>query len=108
MSREAHVRFCERAVAKSAARLALSFLASVTYAASCRAIFNIIMKRERIFRSTRIAHGLVRHSYSPQAITLSPSRRWAACITAMSAVPREIGKATPSYLFPTKLSSFHF
>jgi hypothetical protein len=39
--------------------ITLSFSASVTYAASCRAIFNIIMKRERIFRSTRIVHGLV-------------------------------------------------
>jgi hypothetical protein len=26
----------------------------------------------------------------------------------MSVEPREIGKAIPSYLFPTKLSSIHF
>jgi hypothetical protein len=55
------------------------------------------MTRERIFRSTRIAHGLVRYSYPPQVI--SPSRRRAACIVAMSVEPREIGKAARSIRF---------
>jgi len=68
--------------------ITLSSSASVTYAASCRATFNIIMKPERIFRSTRIAHGPVWYSYPPRAITLSPSRRSAACIIAMSVEPR--------------------
>ena len=63
---------------------------------------------ETLFRSTTIAHGLVRHRSPPTAITLSPSRRWAACIIAMSAERREIGKAARYYLFPTKLSSIHF
>jgi hypothetical protein len=66
------------------------------------------MKLERIFRSTRTARGLVLYNYPPQAITLSPCRRSVACTIAMSVDPREIGKATHSYLFPTKLSSIHF
>src|SRR5712672_1023033 len=66
------------------------------------------MKLERIFRSTRIAHGLVLYSYPPQAITLSPSRRSVACIIAMSVEPREIGKATHSYYSPPNCPQFIF
>src|SRR2546426_5352988 len=51
------------------------------------------MTRERISRSTRIVHDLVRYSYPPQAITLSPSRRWAGCIIAMSVELRKMGEA---------------
>jgi hypothetical protein len=63
--------------------------ASVTCAACCRAIFNIIMTRERISRSIRIVHDLVPYSYPSQAITLLPSRRWAGYIIAMSVEPRK-------------------
>src|SRR2546430_17718642 len=63
------------------------------------------MKPERIFRSTRTARGVVLYNYPPQAITLSPCRKSVACIIAMSVEPREIGKATHSYLFST-LNSF--
>ena len=78
--------------------ITLSSSASVTCAASCRAIFNIIIRRERIFRSTRTVHGLVLYSDPPQAITLLPSRRSAACIIAMSVEPRKIGEAARSRL----------
>src|ERR1700704_5775859 len=88
--------------------ITLSSSTTVTCAASCRAIFNIIMKSERIFRLTRIAHGLVLYSYPPQAITLSPSRRSAACTIAMSVAPREMGEAAPSYLFPPNCPQFIF
>jgi hypothetical protein len=88
--------------------ITLSSSTTVTCAASCRAIFNIIMKPERIFRLTRNAHGLVLYSYPPQAITLSPSRRSAACTIAMSVAPREMGGAAPSYLFPPNCPQFIF
>ena len=65
-------------------------LSEVTCAACYRAIFNIIMTRERIFRSTRTAHGPVACNFPPQA-TLLPSRRWVVSITAMSVEPRKIG-----------------
>ena len=67
-----------------------------------------IMTPERIFRSTRIAHGLVRYSHPPQAITLSPSRRSGACIIAMSVEPREMGEAARSYLSPLDCPQFIF
>jgi hypothetical protein len=53
------------------------------------------MTRERIFRSTRIAHGLELYSYPPQAITSLRSRRWAGCIIAMSVELREVGESAP-------------
>jgi hypothetical protein len=40
-----------------------------TSAACYRAIFDIIMRRERIFRSKRTVHGLALCSYGPQATT---------------------------------------
>ena len=52
-----------------------------------------IMTPERIFRSTRIAHGLVLYSYPPQAITSLRSRRWAGCIIAMSVELHKMGEA---------------
>ena len=75
--------------------ITLSSSTSVTCAAYCRAIFNIIMTPERISRSTRTAHGLVACNFPPQAILL-PSPRSAVCIIAMSVEPREIGEATRS------------
>ena len=72
--------------------ITLSSSTSVTCAAYCRAIFNIIMTPERISRSTRTAHGLVAYNFPLQAILL-PSPRSAVCIIAMSVEPREIGEA---------------
>ena len=63
------------------------------------------MKPERIFRSTRIAHGLVRYSHPPQAITLSPSRRSGACIIAMSVELRKMGEAARCCLCPNRAKS---
>src|SRR5262249_50236080 len=63
--------------------------------------FNIIMMRERISRSTRIVHGLVLYSYPPQATTLWPSRRSAACIIAMSVEPRKMGEVALGCMSPT-------
>ena len=62
--------------------------ASVTCAACCPAIFNIIMTPERISRSTRTARGPVAYNFLPQAISL-PFPRSAACIIAMSVEPRD-------------------
>ena len=81
--------------------ITLSFSTSVTCAACYRGIFNIIMTPERIFRSTRTVHGLVLCSYPPQAITLLPSRRSAACIIAMSVEPRKIGEAARYLSLPS-------
>jgi hypothetical protein len=67
--------------------ITLSFSTSVTYAASCRAIVNIIMTPEHISRSTRTAHGPVACNFPRQA-TLLPSRRWEVSITAMSVAAR--------------------
>jgi transposase InsO family protein len=67
----------------------------------CRVLssyFQYHHERERVFRSTRTVHGLVLYSYPPQAITLLPSRRSAACIIAMSVEPRKIGEAARSLL----------
>ena len=57
--------YAERLIVRSAATvwITLSSSMNVTWAAYCRAIFNIIMTRERIFRSTRTVHGLVLYSY---------------------------------------------
>jgi hypothetical protein len=74
---------------------------SVTCAECCRAIFNIIMTRERIFRSTRTVHGLIRYSYPQEAITLLPSRRLAACIIAMNVKPRKNGEAAHCLSLPS-------
>src|SRR5438105_2569192 len=68
----------------------LSSSKSVTCAAYCRAIFNIIITPERISRSKRTALGLVAYNFPRQAILL-PSRRSAVCIIAISVEPREIG-----------------
>lgn len=88
--------------------ITLSSSASVTCAACCRAIFTIIMTQERIFRSTRIAHGLVPYSYPPQAITSLPSRRWAGCIIAMSVELREVGESARCCLSLPKSRQIEF
>src|SRR5229473_5443998 len=85
----------------------LSSSTSVTCAAFCRAIFNIIMTPERISRSTRTAHGLVACNFPPQAVLL-PSRRSAVCIIAMSVVPREIGEGGTLRLSPPNYPQFIF
>jgi hypothetical protein len=73
--------YAERLIVRSAATvwITLSSSMNVTWAAYCRAIFNIIMTPERISRSTRTAHGLVACNFPPQAILL-PSPRSAVCI----------------------------
>jgi hypothetical protein len=89
--------YAERLIVRSAATvwITLSSSMNVTWAAYCRAIFNIIMTPERISRSTRTAHGLVAYTF-PSRATLLPSRSSAVCIIAMSVEPREIGEAVRS------------
>ena len=82
--------------------------ASVTCAACCRAISNIIMTRERISRSTRIVHGIVPYSYPSQAITLLPSRRSAACIIAMSVEPRKMGEVGAACPYLNRRAKLNF
>jgi hypothetical protein len=53
------------------------------YRHSHRAIFNTIMTPERIFRSARIARGLVPYNFFRPAISL-PSRKLGVCTIAMS------------------------
>ena len=86
--------------------ITLSSSTSVTCAAYCRAIFNIIRAPEHISRSTRTAHGLVACNLPPQAILL-PSPRSAVCIIAMSVKPREIGEAARSAC-PHPIALIHF
>jgi Homeodomain-like domain len=80
--------------------ITLSSSTSGICAASCRAIFNIIITPEPISRSTRTALGLVACNFPPQA-TLLPSRRWAVSIIAMSVEPRNIGEATRYLSLPS-------
>jgi putative transposase len=87
--------------------ITLSSSTSVTCAASCRAICNIIRTPEPISRSTRTAHGLVLYSYPPQAISL-PSPRSAVSIIATSVEPREIGAAAISSLSTPNCPEFIF
>ena len=66
------------------------------------------MTSERIFRSTRIVHGLVPYSYPSQALTLLPSRRLAACIIAMGVELRKTGEADTVLLVHTPLRQIDF
>jgi hypothetical protein len=65
-----------------------SSLTSITCVASCRHIFNIITKSERISRSTKIAPRRAQYTRQPLARSL-PSRRSVACIIATNVAPRE-------------------
>jgi len=62
MSREAHVRFCERAVVKSAARLALSCWARHICGGPCESMIAITIPRERIDHWTRMRRSHARFS----------------------------------------------
>jgi hypothetical protein len=92
--------YAERLIGSIRRECLASSSMNVTCAECCRAIFNITMTRERIFRSTRTVHGLVRYSYPPQAITLLPSQRLAACIIAMNVKPHKNGEAAHCVPFP--------
>jgi hypothetical protein len=47
----------------------------------------------------------VPYSYRPQAITLLPSRKLAACIIAMNVEPRKIGEAARCLSLPSSVLS---
>jgi hypothetical protein len=57
--------------------------------------FNIIMRPELIFRSTRIAHNLAVYSLHQQARS-SPSRKRAVCIIATNVAPRDLEVGEPA------------
>jgi hypothetical protein len=67
---------------------------SATCAASCRAIFNIIIEPELIFRSTRIVRNLAEYSLHQWARSLY-SRRLAVCIIATSVAQHDRRNGEP-------------
>jgi hypothetical protein len=78
---------------------------SVTYAASCRAIFNTTTTPERISRFARTARDPVPFNL-PRLATSLPSRRLAVCTIAMSVEPLE--ESRMFLLAPIQLPSGQF
>src|SRR3984893_9183904 len=79
---------------------------SVTCAASCRAIFNIITKPEHISHSTRIVRSLAASSL-PLHPRSSRSRRWAVCIIATNVAPHDL-RGSPTDTPASREGSLHF
>jgi hypothetical protein len=75
-------------------------------AASCRHIFNIITKPERISRSTKIAPRRAQYTRQPLARSL-PFRRSVACIIATNVAPREPFRQ-PNRRHVSAWEPFHF